>query len=257
MRILAIGDIVGKNGCEFLSKKLATLKSEKNIDLVIANGENSAEGNGITISAYKSIIASGVDIITSGNHVFKRYEIREVLKNNKNILRPLNYPRYTTPGHGFYKFNVKGEDLYVINLLGTVFMESLRCPYDTMDEVLKWIGSKKIIILDFHAEATAEKIALGFYLDGKISAMFGTHTHVQTSDERILPKGTGYITDIGMTGAINSVLGVNTEISIKRQRQKLPIKFINADGDCKLEGVIFDINTQSCLAEHIERIRII
>jgi metallophosphoesterase (TIGR00282 family) len=256
MKILAIGDIVGKNGCEFLKNKLPTLKKRKNIDLIIANGENSAEGNGITPDSAESIFSSGVDIITTGNHVFKKKEIRDFLSKHPNIIRPANYPQKTTPGKGFCITKIHDIKIAVINLMGVVYLENLRCPFETIDSVLEELFECTIKIIDFHAEATAEKRALGFYLDGKISAMFGTHTHVQTSDETVLPLGTGYITDVGMTGVINSILGVKKEIIIKRQIEKLPIRFENASGECKMECIIFDVDETTGLTVDIQRLRI-
>ena len=256
MKILAIGDIVGKNGCSFLKSKLPILKKRKNIDLVIANGENSAEGNGITPDSAKFIFSSGVDIITTGNHVFKKREIRSFLDSQSNIIRPANYPSRTTPGKGFCTVRVGDIKVSVINLMGVVYLENLRCPFETMDDILKEVSESTIKIVDFHAEATAEKRALGFYLDGKISAMFGTHTHVQTSDETILPLGTGYITDVGMTGPVDSVLGVKKEIIIKKQIEKLPIRFENASGECKMECIVFDIDERTGFTDSLQRFRI-
>lgn len=256
MKILCIGDVVGKSGCEFLRPKLKRLKEIHDIDFVIANGENSAEGNGITKLSADHIFRSGVNVITLGNHTFARQEIREYLNNNNKIIRPANYPKNTTPGVGFCKVNVKEVNVGVINILGTVFLGSLNCPFETLDEILDQMKDCKIKIVDFHAEATAEKRAMGFYADGKVSAFFGTHTHVQTSDETILPMGTGYITDVGMTGAIDSVLGVRKEISIEKFRGKLPVRFKNAFGPCKMECIIFEIDEQTGETTHIDRMRI-
>ncbi len=256
MKILAIGDIVGKNGCEFLKSKLSILRKRKNIDLVIANGENSAEGNGITPDSAKFLFSNGVDIITTGNHVFKKREIRDFLDKHSFIIRPANYPQTTTPGKGFCIAQINDIKIAVINLMGVVYLENLKCPFETMVNILKEVSECKIKILDFHAEATAEKRALGFFLDGKISAMFGTHTHVQTSDDTVLPHGSGYITDVGMTGPIDSVLGVKKDIIIKKQIEKLPIRFENASGECKMECIIFDIDEKTGLTINTERLRI-
>ena len=258
MNILAIGDVVGNKGCEFLKEKLPKIKTDYKVDLTIANGENSAEGNGITIASAEFLLHSGVDVITSGNHAFKRRESREVYKNNKNIIRPANYPEDTTPGKGYCYINVNGVEVLVINILGTTFLESLRFPHETIDGILNKNNSRaKIIILDLHAEATAEKRALGFYLNGKISAIFGTHTHVQTSDECILGDGTGYITDVGMTGAIRSVLGIEPEIIVKRMLTHLPEKFICAQGPQKIECVLFTIDNNTGKTLAIKRLRIV
>lgn len=257
MRILAIGDVVGDPGCNFLREKLRMIKEEHKIDFVIANGENSANWNGITPSSAKFIFESGVDVITTGNHVFRRYEIFPMLHNEKNLIRPANYPKYTTPGAGVCIREVNGIRICVINLLGVVFLENLACPFGTMESILRNIPHSDIIILDFHAEATAEKRSLGFFLDGKISAMFGTHTHVPTADECILPNGTGYITDVGMTGVINSSLGVRYDITIKKMKTKMPVKFECATGKCKLDCVIFDINESTGHTDNVKRLSIV
>lgn len=257
MNILAIGDIVGSGGCGYLKEKLPELKLKYNVDLVIANGENSAEGNGITLNSAKYLLNAGIDVITSGNHAFKRREAREVYKNNKYVIRPANYPDATTPGKGYCYINVKGVEVLVINVLGVTFLEALPSPTKTIDEILKINNNRaKIIILDLHAEATAEKRAIGFYLDGKVSAIFGTHTHVQTSDECILAKGTGYITDAGMTGPINSVLGIRPEIIVKKMLTFLPEKFICADAPYKIECILFTIDENTGNTTAVKRLRI-
>lgn len=257
MNILCIGDVVGKSGCEYLRPKLKLLKKYRKIDLVIANGENSAEGNGVTKLSADHLFRSEVNVITLGNHAFVRREIREYLDSQENIIRPINYPYGTTPGKGFCKVDVNGIKVGIINILGTVFMESLKSPFDSLDEGLDQMKDCRIKMVDFHAEATAEKRAFGFYADGKVSAVFGTHTHVQTSDETILDLGMGYITDLGMTGAIDSVLGVKKEISIKKMREKLPVKFQNEGGPCKMECIIFSIDDISGRTLNVERLRIL
>ncbi|MBR0423696.1 MAG: TIGR00282 family metallophosphoesterase [Clostridia bacterium] len=257
MRILAIGDVVGKSGTEFLRVKLNEIKKEKDIDFVIANGENSAEGNGITPLSANHMLKSGVDVITSGNHVFRRREIFSFLNENNMVIRPYNFPNKTTPGVGIYKTEVKGVKIAIINILGVVYLEPLNSPFEAIDNALEVCSDCKIKIIDFHAEATAEKRAMGYYVDGKVSAVFGTHTHVQTSDEQVLPFGTGYITDVGMTGVIHSVLGVKKEISIKRMKEKLPIRFQNAEGNCKIECIIFDIDESNGKTLKVERMRVI
>lgn len=256
MRILCIGDVVGKCGCEFLRPKLKILRERKNIDFVIANGENSAEGNGVTILSAEHLFRSGVNVITLGNHAFGRREIREYLNSHDKIIRPHNYPKETTPGVGLCKTEFNNIKIGVANILGTVFLESLKSPFEAFDEAVAEMQDCNIKIIDFHAEATAEKRALGFYADGKVSAVFGTHTHVQTSDETILPSGTGYITDVGMTGVIDSVLGIKKEISIERFIRKLPIKFQGASGPCKMECIIFEIDESTGKTIGTERLRI-
>ncbi len=263
MRVLAIGDVVGKGGCSFLRSKLKNFKQTHNIDFVIANGENSAEGNGILPNSASYLFDSGVDVITNGNHTFRRKEIFSFLNENsyekdgKHIVRPYNFPNPNTPGRGFCKVNVGPVKVAVINILGVSYLECLNLPLDALDDVLAKCNDCIVKIVDFHAEATAEKRAFGFYADGKVSAVFGTHTHVQTSDEEILPHGTGYITDVGMTGAIYSVLGVKKGLSIKRMKDRMPVRFENASGDCKMECVIFDIDEKSGKTESVERFRIL
>lgn len=257
MKILAIGDVVGKRGTEFLRLKLSEIKIQKKIDFIIANGENSAEGNGITPLSANHLLRSGVDVITNGNHTFRRKEIVPFLNENRMVIRPYNFPTKTTPGAGIYKTKVRGVNVAVINLLGVVYLEPLYSPFEAVDKALEFCDDCKIKIVDFHAEATAEKRAMGYYVDGQVSAIFGTHTHVQTSDEQILPFGTGYITDVGMTGVIHSVLGVKKEISIKRMKEKIPIRFQNAEGDCKMECVIFNIDESTGKTVELERMRVI
>lgn len=255
MNILAIGDVVGGIGCRFLRQRLPALKKFKDIDLVIANGENSADGNGITPSSAEYLFSSGVDVITTGNHSFRRREIYQYYDDTPYILRPANFPAKTTPGRGMLIYDMGRLQVCVINLMGCVYLDSLRDPYDTIDELLEK-NTAKITILDFHAEATAEKLAMAYYLDGKVSAMFGTHTHVQTADECVFENGMGYITDVGMTGPIRSVLGVKPELAMRRQREKLPVRFENADGDCKMDCILFNVDETSGKTRQIERMEI-
>lgn len=257
MKVLCIGDVVGKVGCEFLRSKLPALKKVKGIDVVICNGENSSDGNGITPASADYIFQSGVDVITLGNHSFRRKEVYSYLDDTPYIIRPANFPEATTPGVGFCTLDLGRVQLTVINLIGTMFMEAgLESPFDKIDKLLKNIDSR-IIIVDFHAETTSEKLAMGYYLDGRVSVVFGTHTHVQTSDEHILKNGTGYITDLGMTGPLNSVLGVKKEISIEKFKTRMPVRFELEKGDCKMECVIFDIDEKSGKTTFAERLRII
>lgn len=255
MNILAIGDVVGGVGCRFLREKLPTLKKIKNIDFVIANGENSADGNGITPSSAEFLFASGVDVITTGNHSFRRKEAYPYYDDAPFIVRPANFPNGTTPGKGYVVADMGRVQICVINLMGCMYLEALDNPFETVDKILKET-SAKITILDFHAEATAEKRAMGYYLDGRISAVFGTHTHVQTADECILANGTGYITDVGMTGTVESVLGVKPELAIKKFKEKLPVRFDLASGECKLDCIMFNIDEKSGKTVSVERIEI-
>ena len=248
---------MGRLGVEFLREKLPNIKKEYKIDFVIANGENSAEGNGIVPISANKILGAGVDLITGGNHTFRRREIFPYLNENQKIIRPINFPSKNTAGVGMRKFMVKNTSICVINLIGVVYMECVELPMQAMDKALEDCKECKIKVVDFHAEATAEKRALGYYLDGRVSAIFGTHTHVQTSDECVLPKGTGYITDVGMTGVIHSVLGVKKEISIRRMKDRIPIRFENAEGACKMECIVFDIDEDTGSTRSVERLRIL
>ncbi len=248
MVIFAVGDVVSHIGCEFLREKLPAFKKVKGIDFCIANGENSAVGNGITPHSARYLFDSGVDFITTGNHALRKPEIFEYFDNERFILRPANFHR-ETPGRGYALVDMGFTEICVINLMGNVYMENCDNPFDTVDRILKKVPNK-IKIVDFHAEATAEKIAMGRYLDGKVSAVFGTHTHVMTNDATVLPEGTGYITDLGMTGPVNSVLGVNIESATKRLRTGIPTRFTTAEGECMLNGCIFEIDnkTGKCLS---------
>ena len=207
MNILAIGDVVGSVGCRFLRSHLPALKKTYHIDVVIANGENSADGNGITPVSAQYLYQSGVDIITGGNHSFRRREVYPVMDEDDTLLRPHNYPPDAAPGKGVCIYDMGRIQLAVINLIGTMYMESMPCPFRCVEALLREGNLPRIVLVDFHAEATSEKRALGFYLDGKASAVFGTHTHVPTADARVLPGGTAVQTDVGMAGAAVSVLG--------------------------------------------------
>lgn len=256
MRILCIGDVVGSIGCNFLRKVLPAFKKTKGVDFVICNAENSADGNGITPSSAKFLFDSGVDAITLGNHTFRRKEAYEYIDENLFIARPANFPAKTTPGKGIINVDTGRRIVSIINLMGNMCMDNnLDCPFECVDKLLEQSESN-IIIVDFHAETTSEKRAMGYYLDGKVSAVFGTHTHVQTSDAQILPNGTGYITDAGMTGTIHSVLGVKTEIIIEKLKTKLPQRFDLASGECKMECVMFDIDDKTGKCMQAESFRI-
>ncbi|MBR3754301.1 MAG: TIGR00282 family metallophosphoesterase [Clostridia bacterium] len=254
MNILAIGDVVSTVGCEYLRKKLPSLKKMYGVDFCIVNGENSAAGNGITPQSADFLFDSGVDLITTGNHVFRRREIYDRLDTDPNIIRPANY--YAgNPGKGFAVCDMGSVKIGVINLAGNAFMEGAN-PFTAADGVLKKLDECRIVLCDFHAEATGEKRALGFYLDGKVSAVFGTHTHVQTADEQILPNGTGYITDLGMVGTINSVLGVTPEAIITKLKTGMPTRFDNNEGECMLNACLFEIDKHSGKTTAVQRINI-
>ncbi len=258
MIIFAIGDVVGQLGCNHLRKVLATFKRENKVDLVIANGENSHQGNGVSQDSADFLFDSGVNIITTGNHAFRYRNSYQYYDTNPFIIRPANYPTDKTPGKGMCIYDMGRIQVAVINILGTAFLDNLNCPFKTVDEYIKKADDfgAKIKIVDFHAEATAEKKAMGYYLDGKVSAVFGTHTHVLTADEDILPNGTAYITDIGMTGVTHSVLGVDSKIAIERFITKMPLKFEEATGKCKLTGILMDIDETTRKAKTIKRIEL-
>lgn len=231
MNILFIGDVVGRPGRNYLHKNFKRLVEENAIDFTIANGENSAGGVGITKSTYDELLDLGVDMITLGNHSWSKKEVFDFIEDSKSLVRPANYPK-GTPGKGYRIANKAGRKIAVVNLCGRVYMDCIECPFKIIDEILEEIkGNTDIIIVDFHAEATSEKLAMGWYLDGRVHAVLGTHTHVQTSDERVLPGGTAYITDIGMTGPKDSILGVNKEIVIKKFITGLPARFELASGE--------------------------
>ncbi|MBC8570833.1 TIGR00282 family metallophosphoesterase [Zongyangia hominis] len=254
MRILAIGDVVGKPGSEFFRAKIGGIREEYQIDMVIVNGENSAEGNGITTPSAKFLFASGADVITTGNHALRRRECYDIYERRDGVIRPANlHP--DAPGAGWFLFDAFPRPVAVINLLGQVYLDPVESPFDCVDRLLEQIDTP-IVLVDFHAEATAEKIAMAYHLDGRVSAVFGTHTHVQTADERIFSGGTGYITDLGMTGPIDSVLGVKPEIALYKMRTHLPVRFENGTDPCKLCGAIFEIDEKSGKTTKIIRLNI-
>lgn len=254
MKILAVGDIVGEDGVEKFRTIVPKIKKEEKIDFVIVNGENSAGGMGITEKLFKKMITAGADVVTMGNHTWGKKDIFNFIDDPK-LIRPANYPKGVVgKGYGIYK--CKNKNIAVINLIGRTNMNVLsENPFIVISDILEEIKEKAdIIILDFHAEATAEKIAMGYYLDGKIDAFFGTHTHVQTADEKILPKGTAYITDIGMTGPKISVIGMDYNASIKRFVTTLPEKYKLANSECELNGCIFDYDDEKCRMKKVTRI---
>ncbi|HJD22720.1 MAG TPA: TIGR00282 family metallophosphoesterase [Firmicutes bacterium] len=256
MRILCVGDVVGGAGCAHLRKTLPGIKRLYGVDICIVNGENAADGNGLTPSAAAHIFDSGADVITGGNHTFRRRELYDVLDKNPALLRPANYPA-SAPGRGLYMVDRGRYQVAVISLLGVVYLEPLACPFDTLDLLLNEAGNPRFCIVDFHAEATAEKKALAYYADGRISALVGTHTHVQTADEQILPEGTGFLTDVGMTGPVQSVLGVKPEQSIAKMHGKLPVRFSTADGPCQLNAVLLTLDDATGKTVGIERLNVL
>lgn len=256
MRILFIGDVVGEPGCEFLRKKLGAIKKNYAVDFCIVNAENSAKGNGVTPYSADFLLDSGADLLTLGNHAMRRAEIYDYLDNERNpIIRPYNMHR-TVPGRGTAVLSRGALKLGVCNLLGTMYMDTVSNPFDAADELAEYFRKEnvKTVLLDFHAETTSEKKCMGFYLDGKMSAVVGTHTHVQTADERILPHATAYITDVGMTGPVNSVLGVKTENVLKKLHTGMPARFDTAAGDCEMNAVIIETDDTTGRAISIERL---
>ncbi len=256
MRFLIIGDVVGDTGVEYLRKHLNSVKQLNKIDFVIANGENATHvGKGINKHIAQTLYNCGVDVITMGNHTFNNYDISRLFEEAFPIIRPANLPP-ETEGEGYIICDFFGTKIAVINLLGRVYMECVDCPFRKADSIIEKIkDDADIIIVDFHAEATSEKQSMGFYLDGKVSAVFGTHTHVQTADEKILSGGTAYITDIGMTGCKDSVLGVKKEIIIKRFLTSLPQKHEIEDGPASMDSIIIDIDEATGKAQSIERLQ--
>ncbi len=257
MNILFIGDVVGKPGRRAVATLVPRLREERGIDFVIANGENSAHGAGLTASTVDALLSSGVDVVTSGDHVWDQKETSEVIEHEPRLLRPLNYPP-PAPGRGSTVVPCAGKPgVGVINLMGRVFMRSTDCPFRAAEaEVARMRNQTTVIIVDLHAEATSEKIAMGRFLDGTVSAVIGTHTHVATADEQILPKGTAYISDAGMCGPHDSVLGRDTEAVLRRFLTQMPQKMEVAEGGVALCGVIVEVDENSGRARSIERIRV-
>lgn len=256
IRLLMIGDVVGCTGRKAVRENLPGLVRDEGIDLVITNGENAAGGNGITREVAKDLFAAGVDVITSGNHVWDKKEIINYMARENRIIRPGNYPT-GTPGTGWNYFKTKKQDIIcIINLSGRIFMQSLDCPFRYADKVLSVARERSAVsLLDFHAEATSEKVAMAYYLDGRISAVCGTHTHVQTADERILTGGTAFITDVGMTGPRESIIGVKKDPVIEKFLTQMPKRFEPANGLYQFNAVIIDVDEQTGKAVSIRRIQ--
>lgn len=255
MRILAIGDIVGTKSIEYLKSSLWDIRRKRDIDFVIANGENATDIHGLSAPDAEEILSAGVDLITLGNHAFGRRDICTLLGDSNCIIRPANYPPLA-PGGGYTLLNVCGWRVLCINIMGTALMEALACPFATVDRILeRERGNYDFALMDIHAEATSEKLALARYFDGRISVMFGTHTHVQTADEQILPKGSGYITDLGMTGPVGGVIGTDADAVIEKMRTKMPVRFRVADGEIAAMGAVFTVDTETGRVTAVERIR--
>ena len=256
MKILAVGDIIGETGIKELKNKLHQIRQKEEIDFVIVNGENAAEGMGITEKNFNDIISQNVDVVTMGNHTWGKKDIFKFIDHPK-LIRPANYPKGVV-GKGYGIYECKNKKIAVMNLIGRVYMNVLsESPFLIAKSIIKKIkDTVDIIIVDFHAEATGEKITMGYYLDGMVTAVFGTHTHVQTADEKILPKGTAYISDIGMTGTKNSALGMDVSVALKRFETSLPERYKVASGEGMLNGVIYDIDDQTNKVKSITRINV-
>lgn len=254
LRVLMVGDIVGRPGRKAVRDLLRNYRKKYCLDLIIANGENAAGGNGLNDTVANELYDSGIDIITMGNHTWDKREILEFIEHDHSLIRPANYPP-GTPGRGYSIFSVNNTRVAVVNLSGRVFLSPLDCPFRIADNLIADLRKNtSIIIIDFHAEATSEKIAFGWYMDGKVSAVIGTHTHVQTADERILPLGTGYITDAGMTGPRDSVLGIDKDLVIQKFISQMPVRFEVASGPLQFNGVILDICRTTGKTLRIERL---
>ncbi len=256
MRVLAVGDLVGESGVRKLKEILPKLRQEAKIDFVIVNAENSAGGMGITTAIFNDLKILNINAITMGNHTWGKKDIFTFIDDDL-INRPANYSRGVV-GKGYHIYNQNGKNICVVNLIGRTDMGvQSDNPFSKMEDILNEVkGKADIIIVDFHAEATAEKIAMKHFLDGKVTAIFGTHTHVQTADEEVTAKGTAYITDIGMTGPKNSVIGMDVDASVKRFVTSLPERYKLAEGNCILNGCIIEINDENCRAISVERVNI-
>lgn len=256
MRVLLVGDIVGKTGRRMVTTRIRALKASRQVDLVVANGENAAGGNGLTHDVLDELLSCGIDVITGGNHIFDKKEVFQFIDDVPQVLRPLNMPP-GTPGRGYVVVSPTGIPVAVVNLAGRAFMPfQYDDPFRAIDDLLGMLaGEVAHVIVDFHAETTSEKVALGWYLDGRASIVVGTHTHVQTADERILPHGTAYLTDLGMTGPMDSVIGVKTELVLQKLRTQLPVRFDTATGAGQFGALLVDVDADG-RAQAVERMLI-
>ncbi len=255
MRILFVGDVVARAGRRILKGGLRAIRASHAPDLIIVNGENASRGRGLTPQCSEEIFRAGADVITSGNHVWDRREVLPLLEREPRVLRPANYPD-PAPGSGVYLFDhLAAGPVAVVNLMGRLFMPAVDDPFRAADEILDELqGRAALVVIDFHAEATSEKIAFGWHVDGRVTAVIGTHTHIPTADESVLPGGTAYITDVGMTGPYDSVIGVDKTAVIERFRTQRPVRFSPAEGDVRLCAVLIDADPETGRANSIERI---
>ncbi len=256
MNILIIGDIIGKPGRHAVHNCIGRIKTEHSIDFVIANGENLANGTGIQPDSFKNLIETGVDVVTSGNHIWSKKEVKEILGHDPRLLRPHNYPQENA-GSGLGIYDCKGTPIAVLNLMGRVFMYPIDCPFKSADKALEQIqGKAKIVIVDMHCEATSEKRAMGWYLNGRVSSVTGSHTHVMTADEEILPGGTAYLTDIGMSGSPNSVIGMKQQQVLSRFLTGAPARFeVSEELPYLFQAVVVSVDKKTGKATKIERIK--
>ncbi len=252
-RALLLGDVIGVSGLEALKRRLPALRAETGARLVVVNGENAAGGFGLSVESAEAILACGVDVITSGNHVWQKRDFWPLLEKDPRILRPANYPP-GCPGEGLWTGDTGGFPWAVLNLQGREQMYPIDCPFRKADEILAALAPERIVLVDFHAETTEEKEALGLYLDGRVSCVVGTHTHVQTADERILPKGTAYMTDLGMTGPPDSIIGMKTDICVRRSLTQVPYKMEVAEGPSEVRGLLVEVDPGSRRAVSVKRI---
>lgn len=243
MNILTIGDVVGDIGTDAVCEKLSAIKEKYQIDFCIVNGENACSANGISRKKAEMLLSAGADVITLGNHTFRQKDAVSLLMHNKNIIRPINFPPKTA-GRGYCIIEKNGVRYGVLNALGRIYADPVDCPFRTLEAAIRKMEAD-IIVVDFHADATSEKRSMGFYLDGKASVVFGTHTHVQTSDLQVLPRGTGYITDIGMSGPHHSCLGVEKDIVIDRLVRCMPKRFEFSDSPARIDGAVFFVDEKS------------
>jgi len=254
MKILMIGDIVGECGTAYIRNNLDRIRTEFKADMIIANGENAAKGNGLDIDTAEILFSAGVDVITSGNHIWNKFEMPKRIDDYPNILRPQNYPG-ECPGNGYVIFNASNTKVLVLSLLGCVYMDALTSPFECAKRILeREKGNYDISVIDFHAEATSEKAALAYYLDGTVNAVVGTHTHVQTNDAKLLPCGTAFMTDLGMTGAEESILGVKKECILYKFLTHMPTRFEQAEGKVRFCGALITVDDSSYKTKSIEAI---
>ncbi len=254
MKLLITGDVCGRPGRAAFAKYTPQLKRQYGVDIVIVNGENSAGGKGVTRKSLDALYHGGADIVTTGNHVWDKKEVLDIIDSEPFLIRPANYPE-GTPGKGWCIYPFKAKNIGVLNLSGRAFMPPMDCPFQRVEDILREMQDQcDIIVLDIHAETTSEKMAMGWYLDGRVQAVVGTHTHIQTADARILPKGTAYITDLGMVGPWNSVLGVKTECILEKFTTCRPVRFDLADGPNVYSAVVVDIDDKTNKACSIERV---